>query len=328
MGGVWVIGEVVDGRPTRLTLELATLAARMTSDTLGGASVLLVVAGDTLAAGAAEEVAAHGAAVIVAVGGKLEQPVAVTVASVAAPLIEERAPDVVLVGATSDGKDVAGLLVGLTGLPILVAVTGLERGSDGLVVEARTFGGRVVTRSIFREGRGIILVRPGAATAQVADMRGEIEHVVVTPRWLPAVRVLSRVAEAATGASIDEARVIVGGGRGVAGPEGVTLLEALARELGGAVGATRAAVDAGWIDFAQQIGQTGKTVKPDLYIACGVSGATQHAVGIQSAGTIVAVNKDPGAPVAQFADLLVVGDLFEIVPRLTEAIRSSRDGRT
>ncbi|HET9680447.1 MAG TPA: electron transfer flavoprotein subunit alpha/FixB family protein, partial [Candidatus Limnocylindrales bacterium] len=129
---------------------------------------------------------------------------------------------------------------------------------------------------------------------------------------LPPVKVVERIEEAGAAVSIDDARVIVAGGRGVGSAEGFQLVQQLADRLGGAVGATRAAVDAGWIPYAQQIGQTGKIVKPQLYLALGISGAIQHKVGMQTAGTIVAINRDPDAPIAEFADLIVIGDLFEV----------------
>ena len=134
--------------------------------------------------------------------------------------------------------------------------------------------------------------------------------------------VTDRVQEASAAAPIEEARVIVTGGRGVGGPDGFKVVEDLAEALNGAVGATRAAVDSGWIPFSQQIGQTGKIVKPELYLALGVSGAIQHKVGMQTASTIVAVNRDPDAPIAEFADLFVVGDLFEVAPAITAELRS------
>ena len=130
------------------------------------------------------------------------------------------------------------------------------------------------------------------------------------------------MSEASAAIPIEEARVIVAGGRGVGGPEGFRIVQALADALGGAVGASRAAVDAGWIPYSRQIGQTGKIVKPGLYVALGISGAIQHKVGMQTANTIVAVNRDPDAPIAAFADLLVVGDLFEIVPALVAELHS------
>jgi len=142
---------------------------------------------------------------------------------------------------------------------------------------------------------------------------------------LPSVAVLERVAEIGAAAPIEEAKVIVAGGRGVGGPEGFAIVEELAERLGGVVGASRAAVDAGWIPYARQIGQTGKVVKPALYVALGISGAIQHKVGMQAAETIVAVNRDPDAPLAEFADLYVVGDLFEIVPAVLAELRARSD---
>jgi electron transfer flavoprotein alpha subunit len=145
---------------------------------------------------------------------------------------------------------------------------------------------------------------------------------VVAATALPTVVVTASVSEISGDVPIEEARVIVAGGRGVGGPDGMTLVRELALALGGSVGASRAAVDSGWIPYSQQIGQTGKVVKPQLYVALGISGAVQHTVGIQSAETIVAVNRDPEAPIVEFADLVVVGDLFAVVPAIVAELRA------
>jgi electron transfer flavoprotein alpha subunit len=321
MPAFWAVGEVVDGSPTRLTLELATLAGKL-AEAAGGSARTILLGAD--AAKAADEAARYGD--VLAVDLDLaDRPAAAAAAPRLAGLLAQDSPDYLLIGASNDGKDVAGMLLGLTDLPMLVNASGVEWKDGGVQVEMSTFGGRLVTRSAVTEPRGIIVVRPSTVTAEPAPTAGKIEPVQVDmANELPAVRVVDRVEETAAALAIEESRIIVGGGRGLGSPDGFRLVEDLAQALGGAVGATRAVVDAGWISYSQQIGQTGKTVKPALYLACGISGAIQHKVGVQTAGTIVAINKDPDAPIAEFADMVVVGDLFAIIPPLIEAINTRK----
>jgi len=325
MAAIWAIGEIADGKPTKLTLELATLA-RTLAEASGGESKTVLVGGG--ASGAAAGAAAYGPDVLaVDIAGMADRPVAAVVAPRVFALINERKPDFVLVGASNDGKDIAGALLGLTDLPLLANGAGVDWADGGPRVEMSTFGGKLVTHSAFTGKRGMVIVRPASVAAVKSSSAGKVESVdVKAADELPEVRVTDRVAEIGAAAPIEEARIIVGAGRGIGSPDGLKAIQDLAQALGGAVGATRAVVDSGWVPYAQQIGQTGKIVKPSLYLACGISGAIQHKVGVQTATTIVAINKDPDAPIAEFADLFVVGDLFEIVPKLTEAIRARKSG--
>jgi len=324
MPAIWAIGEIADGQPTKLTLELATLARTLAANSGGEARTVLVGAG---AAAAGTAAATYGPAVLAVEveAGLSDRPVASVVAPRVAALVAERMPDFLLIGASNDGKDVAGLLLGLTDLPVLVNGSGVTWGDGAPRVEMSTFGGKLVTHSTFAGTRGMVIVRPASVSAEAASAPGKVETIAVSvSAELPAVKVTGNVEESGAAAPIEEARIIVGAGRGIGSPDGLKVIEDLAAAMGGAVGATRAVVDSGWVPYGQQIGQTGKIVKPSLYVACGISGAIQHKVGVQTAGTIVAVNRDADAPIAEFADLFVVGDLFEIVPRLAAALRERR----
>jgi electron transfer flavoprotein alpha subunit len=325
-GAIWAVAELGDdGLPTRLSVEAAT-AARTLAAAAGTSSAAILAAVDPDAAAAA--LAAFVPRVIVirlpaAAGGST---VAAAEAVAAAAAADE--PSVILGGATPDGREAAGILAARLGRGVLGNATGLSwgGGDDGAPagprVEMSVLGGRALTTSAFADGRGIVTLRPGAVTAAPAEAAGVIDVVAVAGPASTAVRVIGRADAATRAASIEEAPIVVAGGRGLGGPDGVALLEELAGVLGGAVAATRAAVDAGWLPFAVQVGQTGKTIRPALYVGVGVSGAIQHRVGMQDAETIVAINRDPDAPLAEHADLYVVGDLFEVVPAVVAALRA------
>jgi electron transfer flavoprotein alpha subunit len=322
MAGLWVLGEVTaDGTLARISTEVATLA-RTLGEAAGKDVAGVVVAADPTAAAA--ELATYLPRVLaVSDPAAADRPWAMVAAERVAALLEPETMELMLVGASPDGRDLAGALAALLGWGILANATGATWADGGPVVEMSVFGGKLTTTSRFTGPTGIVTVRPNVVSAAPADSSGLVEKVEAVGGDLrqPAVRVVERVAEAGTAAPIEEARVIVAGGRGVGSADGFKIVEELAEALGGAVGATRAAVDAGWIPYGQQIGQTGKIVKPQLYLALGISGAIQHKVGMQTAETIVAVNRDPDAPIADFADLVVIGDLFTVGPALLAELR-------
>jgi electron transfer flavoprotein alpha subunit len=324
-GAIWVVAEIgPDGALAKSTAELATLA-RFLADAGGGAAAGVIVAAD--AAAASKELATYVPRVVALSDPALrDQAWGQVAAQRVAAILKSEAPGIVLTGAGPDGRDVAGTLLALLDGAILWNATGVSWSDGGPLVEMGVFGGKLITTSAFaHDGWRIVTVRPGAITAAASAEPGKVEERAPEGRLeLPAVKVVDRVAEAGAAVSIDDARIIVAGGRGVGGEDGFKLVQEIADALGGAVGATRAAVDAGWIPYGQQIGQTGKIVKPQLYLALGVSGAIQHKVGMQTASTIIAVNRDPDAPIAEFADMLVVGDLFDVGRALLEQLKARK----
>ncbi len=317
------VTEASDGSLTKLSTEVATLA-RMLAEAAGGDAVGLVL--DTDPAAPAAELAAYLPRVVAvtstAVAGEVPAP---HVAAEVVRLLDEGVTHVIL-GGTTDGRDVAGTVIGLTGLGLLANADGATWTSDGPVSRSSVLGGKVITGSALTAGSGLLTLRPGGVTAATADAMGTIEIRDPSPPATPAAAVLDRVEEAGAAASLEDAKVVVVGGRGVGSTEGFAVVEELAEVLGGVVGATRASVDAGWVPYARQIGQTGRIVKPALYLGLGVSGAMQHRVGMQGSEAIVAINRDPDAPMAEVADLFVIADLFEVGTALVAELRTRRGG--
>ncbi|HEY7590056.1 MAG TPA: electron transfer flavoprotein subunit alpha/FixB family protein [Candidatus Limnocylindrales bacterium] len=309
-GTILVVGETVDGQLTKLSTEVATLA-RTLAEANGLAVAGLVAAPKGSSAG--EDLARFTGGDVGVVSA--EGPAALDGA------VAERKAEYVFLGATPDGRDAAGRLSAALGIGVLTNAVAVAWEDGGPVVEMSVFGGKLVTRSAFTGKSGIVTVRANAVAAEPAAKPGRVTESTATASDAK-VRVVDRIEEAAAAASIEDAAIIVAGGRGVGGAEGFKLVDELAEALGGAVGATRAAVDAGWINYSQQIGQTGKIVKPRLYLALGISGAIQHKVGMQTAETIIAVNRDPDAPIAEYADLVVIGDLFEVIPALIAELKA------
>jgi electron transfer flavoprotein alpha subunit len=323
MGGIWVHGEIApDGTLAKLSTEVATLARAIAEQT-GGAEVTGIVVGADPSA-AADELAKFVPNVLtVTEATTADHAAGMIVAQRLAALINAQKPDIVMTGAGAEGRDLAGALSALTGWGVLANATAVKGSPDGPVATHSVFGGKLITESALADGNGIVTVRPNSITAEPAATPGTVEAATVDGALeQPAVPIVDRLEADTKAASIDDARIIVAGGRGVGGPDGFGLINDLASALGGAVGATRAAVDSGWIPYSQQIGQTGKIVKPQLYLAMGISGAIQHKVGMQTASTIIAVNRDPDAPIADFADMIVIGDLVEVGNALLAELRA------
>ncbi len=336
---IWALAELTSGRLAGMSLQLASK--------VGGPSAAVALGTNTQAA--AQELGTCGVTTVFASEGAvyddyLAQPHVETLAA----LIQQRQPRLVLFGMTNYGRDVAARLAARLGLGLVYNVSDVAVEGGDVVMTVPAFGGAQTVKEAFK-GAGTFLlgarqnafpttrvggaptvepVSAPAAPAAGAKLSGpfgtegaaEAGHLGKAPDghdiWLPS----------ASRAKVEEAQIIVSGGRGLGGPEGFAQIEALAEALGASVGASRAAVDAGWIPYTHQVGQTGKTVKPTVYIACGISGAVQHKAGMGTASLIVAINKDKDAPIFGFCDLGIVGDLNVIVPQLTEAVKQRKAG--
>jgi electron transfer flavoprotein alpha subunit len=308
-----------EGEPVKGALGVLSKAATLGDDV---AAVLCGSGVEQLG----EQVGKHGAKrVLVADDPALEAPLPQPRVDVLAKLIESEDFDTVLFGASVLTADLAAGLAARLDAGLNWDLVDLVEQDGKLVGKRPALQDSVLLDVGWKSEPRLALIRSGTFEPQETGGSADVTKVdVQIEDWSKQATMLERAHEESEGPSIEDAEVIVAGGRGLGKPENFSLVEALAKELGGAVAATRAVVDAGWYPYSSQVGQTGKTVSPKLYIACGISGAIQHKVGMQSSGTIVAINKDPNAPIFEYSDLGVVGDVHEIVPKLTELVKQKK----
>ncbi len=316
LSSIWVVAEPGDGQLTTTSLELLSAARALAP------SVSAVTWGD--GASHADQAGEYGATTLYDVGPLDGALPGVPVAAAIAALVADGAPDVILVPSSYDGRDIAGRLSARLDRPVLTNVTGL-RDEDALTTEHAVFGGtQTVSARFTGAGPGIVVVRAKSFAAESAA--GAPAAVAAAPPGDVGSTGTARIAqshvEARTGPKLEDAAVVVSGGRGLGEASRYALIEEVAGLLHGAAGASRAIVDAGWVPYSHQVGQTGKTVKPTVYLAFGISGATQHMVGMKGSKNIVAINKDPEAPIFQIADLGIVGDVTKVLPALIEALKA------
>jgi electron transfer flavoprotein alpha subunit len=307
MSRVLVLVEHEDGVTKKVTYEMLTKARDL------GEPVAVFV-GEGLD-GAREGLARYGAAAVYAAGGdnRLAGPLTGALAAAA----ERADPAAVLVAATPLAKDAGARLAARKGWGMLADIVDLD---GDLVATQNVFGGATTVRSRVRTGTPVLAIKPNSFPVQEAPAEPEVVDLELAEEQ-DGTRVTDHVVQEQGGRpDVAEAEIVVSGGRGLQDPSNFALVEALADTLGAAVGASRAAVDAGWYPHQHQVGQTGKTVSPQLYVAVGISGAIQHRAGMQTSKTIVAVNKDADAPIFAISDFGVVGDLFKVVPRLTDEV--------
>jgi electron transfer flavoprotein alpha subunit len=320
MASVLVYAELGGGKVTSTSLELVTRARE-----LGDVYAIALGSGAKEAAAALGK---HGAKVVhVNDDGVFDDYIAEPATDALASLYEQQKPDLILFGFTSDSREVAGRLAARLGVGLISNASDVAARDGGFVAKVPYFGGAKLATMKANARPAIVLVRPKSFEASESGGAAEVRQLdVKVPDGSKRARITERVAEASEKVKLEDARVVISGGRGMGGPQNFPLLEDLANALGGAVGASRAVVDAGWVPYSMQVGQTGKSVRPGVYIAVGISGAMQHTVGMKTSKVIIAINKDAEAPIMKMADLGVVGDALKIVPALTAAVKAKKHG--
>ncbi|MGH8928774.1 MAG: electron transfer flavoprotein subunit alpha/FixB family protein [Acidimicrobiia bacterium] len=313
MARTWVFVREIDGAPSTLGLELLTKARHF-----GELTAIYVGAGTT---DAYAVLGNHGAARVITIDPGYNLAGA-PVASALAGRVEADSPDLILFGQAYDDRDVAGRLAARLGATAISNAVDIELSNGTPVTSHEIFGGTQIVKATFTGPPPyLVLVRPKSFAAEPSGGGTPlVESLDLPDVGRAGAKVTGSHAEEREGPKLEEAAVIVSGGRGLGSADNYQLIERLGKLLGAATGATRAIVDAGWVPYAKQVGQTGKTVKPDVYIAAGVSGAMQHLVGMKDAKTIIAINKDADAPIFAIADLAVVGDVHKVLPKLIEAL--------
>ena len=316
---IWVNAEIIDDRITPTTLEMLTKAAE-----LGKAEVALL---GPAPEDAPQMLATFGASKIYRCADAVYRDyLTLPAVETLAGLIEKHHPAVMLFASSYAGRDLAANLSARLDCGAITDVGDFQLKDGSMEATIPALGGSYqVTATLLNAATKLLLVRPKSFDAKANEQPLSVEEVSApSGDALRKIHVKERVAVKREGPQLEGAKTIVSGGRGLKGEEHFSLLKDLAELLGGAGGATRAAVDAGWVPYAMQIGQTGKTVKPDLYIACGISGAVQHLSGMKTSKVIVAINKDAEAPIFQYSDFGVVGDLFKVIPQLIEELKASK----
>jgi electron transfer flavoprotein alpha subunit len=322
---ILTFAEARDGRLRRASLEVVSEARRLAGALGGTVETVVVGAGVTALAG---ELAAQGAdRVRVFDDAALGAYATEAYARALAQAMAAARPQVVLLPFTAMGKDLAPRVAARTGAGLASDCVALEVKDGRLVARRPMYAGKAIATVEWNGEPQMATLRPNVFALGPQDTSRPVEVVPGAVDAAARARVVRTTATAQGRVPLSEAQIIVSGGRGLKGPENFHLVESLAEALGGAVGASRAVVDAGWVDHQLQVGQTGRTVSPSLYVACGISGAIQHLAGMSSSRCVVAINKDPDAPIFKVADYGVLGDLFAVLPQLTEAAKAHRAAR-